>query len=85
MKDLDLSLRCKCLFDLTLLVSTILIIRNLQTIRAFNQNFFKYALEFIWNVSKTKIGEEYGPSIPFNVTPKLSKDHSKFPVTPLSI
>ena len=47
MKDLDLSLRCKCLFDLTLLVSTILIIRNLQTIRAFNQNFFKYALEFI--------------------------------------
>ena len=48
-----------------LLVSAILIIRNLQTIPAFGQNFFEYVLEFIRDVSKTQIGEEYGPWVPF--------------------
>ncbi|KAL1340002.1 hypothetical protein AAHE18_U085500 [Arachis hypogaea] len=36
-----------------LLVSTILV------------NFFEYVLEFIRDVSKTQIGEEYGPWVPF--------------------
>ncbi|KAH9727399.1 ATP synthase subunit a [Citrus sinensis] len=29
------------------------------------QNFFEYVLEFIRDVSKTQIGEEYGPWVPF--------------------
>ncbi|CAN4076681.1 unnamed protein product [Withania somnifera] len=29
------------------------------------QNFFEYVLEFIRDVSKTQIGEEYGPRVPF--------------------
>ncbi|KAL9276801.1 hypothetical protein ACSQ67_025650 [Phaseolus vulgaris] len=37
-----------------------LVIRNLQAIPAFGQNFFEYVLEFIRDVSKTQIGEEYG-------------------------
>ena len=48
-----------------LLVSAILVIRNLQTIPTFGQNFFEYVLEFIRDVSKTQIGEEYGPWVPF--------------------
>jgi len=48
-----------------LLVSAFLVIRNLQTIPAFGQNFFEYVLEFIRDVSKTQIGEEYGPWVPF--------------------
>ncbi|GFP81239.1 ATP synthase subunit a chloroplastic, partial [Phtheirospermum japonicum] len=28
-------------------------------------NFFEYVLEFIRDVSKTQIGEEYGPWVPF--------------------
>jgi len=48
-----------------LLVSAILVILNLQTIPTFGQNLFEYVLEFIRDVSKTYIGEEYGPWIPF--------------------
>ena len=48
-----------------LLVSAILVIRNLQTIPTFGQNLFEYVLEFIRDVSKTQIGEEYGPWVPF--------------------
>ncbi|KAE9607927.1 putative H(+)-transporting two-sector ATPase [Lupinus albus] len=44
-----------------LLVSAILVVRNPQTIPTFGQNFFEYVLEFIRDVSKTQIGEEYGP------------------------
>jgi F0F1-type ATP synthase membrane subunit a len=29
------------------------------------QNFFEYVLEFIRDLSKTQIGEEYGPWVPF--------------------
>ncbi|KAK7236666.1 hypothetical protein RIF29_45380 [Crotalaria pallida] len=48
-----------------LLVSAILVVRNPQTIPTFGQNFFEYVLEFIRDVSKTQIGEEYGPWVPF--------------------
>lgn len=48
-----------------LLVSVILVVRNLQTIPTFSQNFFEYVLEFIRDVSKSQIGEEYGPWVPF--------------------
>ncbi|RYR03498.1 hypothetical protein Ahy_B06g082483 [Arachis hypogaea] len=48
-----------------LLVSAILVVRNPQTIPTFGQNFFEYVLEFIRGVSKTQIGEEYGPWVPF--------------------
>ncbi|KAE9612429.1 ATP synthase subunit a [Lupinus albus] len=44
-----------------LLVSAILVVRNPQTIPTFGQNFFEYVLEFIRDVSKTQITEEYGP------------------------
>ncbi|XLS44836.1 hypothetical protein HN51_001701 [Arachis hypogaea] len=43
----------------------ILVVRNPQTIPTFGQNFFEYVLEFIRDVSKTQIGEEYGPWVPF--------------------
>jgi len=43
-----------------LLISTILVVRNPQTIPTSGQNFFEYVLEFIRDVSKTQIGEEYG-------------------------
>ncbi|CAI8608639.1 unnamed protein product [Vicia faba] len=48
-----------------LLISTILVVRNLQTIPMSGQNFYEYVLEFIRGVSKTKIGEEYGPWVSF--------------------
>ncbi|CAI8602245.1 unnamed protein product [Vicia faba] len=48
-----------------LLISTILVVRNPQTIPTSCQNFFEYVLEFIRDVSKTQIGEEYGPWVPF--------------------
>ncbi|KAL5076764.1 hypothetical protein RYX36_015748 [Vicia faba] len=40
-------------------------VRNPQTIPTSGQNFFEYVLEFIRDVSKTQIGEEYGPWVPF--------------------
>ncbi|CAL5214709.1 unnamed protein product [Lathyrus oleraceus] len=48
-----------------LLISTILVVRNLQTIPTSSQNFFEYVLEFIQDMSKTQIGEECGPWVPF--------------------
>ncbi|CAI8608640.1 unnamed protein product [Vicia faba] len=48
-----------------LLISTILVVRNPQTIPTSAQNFFEYVLEFIRDVSKTQIGEEYGPWVSF--------------------
>jgi len=48
-----------------LLISTILVVRNPQTIPTSGQNFFEYVLEFIRDVSKTQIGEEYGLWVPF--------------------
>ncbi|CAN2059997.1 unnamed protein product [Malus fusca] len=41
--------------------SAIIAVRNPQTIPTDGQNFFEYVLEFIRDVSKTQIGEEYGP------------------------
>ncbi|XLS44839.1 hypothetical protein HN51_001704, partial [Arachis hypogaea] len=49
----------------TRMFSAILVVRNPQTIPTFGQNFFEYVLEFIRDVSKTQIGEEYGPWVPF--------------------
>ncbi|KAL9990560.1 ATP synthase subunit a [Helianthus debilis subsp. tardiflorus] len=43
-----------------LLGSAALAVRNPQTIPTGGQNFFEYVLEFIRDVSKTQIGEEYG-------------------------
>ncbi|KAL5985688.1 hypothetical protein ACLOJK_027674 [Asimina triloba] len=40
-------------------------VRDLQTIPTDGQNFFEYLLEFIRDLSKTQIGEEYGPWVPF--------------------
>ncbi|GJT92026.1 ribosomal protein S2 [Tanacetum coccineum] len=40
-------------------------VQNPQTILTDGQNFFEYVLEFIRDVSKTQIGEEYGPWVPF--------------------
>ncbi|KAF3449772.1 hypothetical protein FNV43_RR05850 [Rhamnella rubrinervis] len=45
--------------------SAIIAVRNPQTIPTDSQNFFEYVLEFIRDVSKTQIGEEYGPWVPF--------------------
>ncbi|CAN2060326.1 unnamed protein product [Malus fusca] len=45
--------------------SAIIAVRNPQTIPTDGQNFFEYVLEFIRDVSKTQIGEEYGPWVPF--------------------
>ncbi|KAI3664320.1 hypothetical protein L1987_88220 [Smallanthus sonchifolius] len=45
--------------------SATLAVRNPQTIPTGGQNFFEYVLEFIRDVSKTQIGEEYGPWVPF--------------------
>ncbi|OAY71027.1 ATP synthase subunit a, chloroplastic, partial [Ananas comosus] len=44
-----------------LLGSVIIAVRNPQTIPTDGQNFFEYVLEFIRDLSKTQIGEEYGP------------------------
>ncbi|GMN33178.1 hypothetical protein TIFTF001_041846, partial [Ficus carica] len=41
--------------------SSIIAVRNPQTIPTDGQNFFEYVLEFIRDVSRTQIGEEYGP------------------------
>nr|AUT83114.1 ATP synthase CFU A subunit [Campanula patula] len=48
-----------------LLVSTALAGQKPQTIPTGIQNLFEYVLEFIRDVSKTQIGEEYGPWVPF--------------------
>ncbi|KAL6496700.1 hypothetical protein OROHE_027385, partial [Orobanche hederae] len=48
-----------------LLGSATIAVRNPQTIPTEGQNFFEYVLEFIQNLSKTQIGEEYGPWVPF--------------------
>ncbi|KAL9293455.1 putative H(+)-transporting two-sector ATPase [Arabidopsis thaliana] len=48
-----------------LLGSAVLAIHNPQTIPTDGQNFFEFVLEFIRNISKTQIGEEYGPWVPF--------------------
>lgn len=48
-----------------LLGSAAIAVRNPQTIPTTGQNFFEYVLEFIRDVSKTQIGEEYGPWVPF--------------------
>nr|YP_009994333.1 ATP synthase CF0 subunit IV [Cuscuta nitida]QNP08430.1 ATP synthase CF0 subunit IV [Cuscuta nitida] len=48
-----------------LLGSTTIAIRNPQIIPTGGQNLFEYILEFIRDVSKTQIGEEYGPWVPF--------------------
>ncbi|XP_060668794.1 ATP synthase subunit a, chloroplastic [Ziziphus jujuba] len=48
-----------------LLGSAIIAVRNPQTIPSDSQNFFDYVLEFIRDVSKTQIAEEYGPAVPF--------------------
>lgn len=48
-----------------LLGSVIIAVRNPQTIPTDGQNFFEYVLEFIQDLSKTQIGEGYGPWVPF--------------------
>ncbi|KAK2988148.1 hypothetical protein RJ640_020630 [Escallonia rubra] len=48
-----------------LLGSAAIAVRNPQIIPTGGQNFFEYVLEFIRDVSKTQIGEEYGPWVPF--------------------
>nr|YP_009969794.1 ATP synthase CF0 subunit IV [Beilschmiedia pergamentacea]QNE86901.1 ATP synthase CF0 subunit IV [Beilschmiedia pergamentacea] len=48
-----------------LLGSATIAVRNPQTIPTDGQNFFEYVLEFIRDLSKTQIGEEYGPWVPF--------------------
>jgi len=48
-----------------LLVSVIIAVRNPQTIPTDGQNFFEYILEFIRDLSKTQIGDEYDPWVPF--------------------
>ncbi|KAI3857429.1 hypothetical protein MKX03_024447 [Papaver bracteatum] len=48
-----------------LLGSAAIDVRNPQTIPTNGQNFFEYVLEFIRDLSKTQIGEEYGPWVPF--------------------
>ncbi|GFP92791.1 ATP synthase subunit a chloroplastic, partial [Phtheirospermum japonicum] len=45
--------------------SATITVRNPQTIPTGGQNFFEYVLEFIRDVSKMQIGEEYGPWVPF--------------------
>ncbi|KAL7250545.1 hypothetical protein ACSBR1_012546 [Camellia fascicularis] len=45
--------------------SATIAVRNPQTVPTGSQNFFEYVLEFIRDVSKTQIGEEYGPWVPF--------------------
>ena len=40
-------------------------VQNPQTVSNATQNFFEYVLEFIRDVSKTHIGEEYSPWVPF--------------------
>ncbi|KAL6312152.1 hypothetical protein AAG906_021961 [Vitis piasezkii] len=50
-----------------LLGSATLAVRNPQTIPTDGQNFFEYVLEFIRDVSKTQIGEEYGALLPWKI------------------
>ncbi|RXH72145.1 hypothetical protein DVH24_033683 [Malus domestica] len=45
--------------------SAIIAVCNPQTIPTDGHNFFEYVLEFIRDVSKTHIGEKYGPWVPF--------------------
>ncbi|CAN6548886.1 unnamed protein product [Malus baccata var. baccata] len=45
--------------------SAIIAVCNPQTIPTDGHNFFEYVLEFIRDVSKTQIGEKYGPWVPF--------------------
>ncbi|KAG0489105.1 hypothetical protein HPP92_007916 [Vanilla planifolia] len=51
--------------ECVILGSAITAVRNQQNIPAGGQNFFEYVLEFIRDLSKTQIGEEYGPWVPF--------------------
>nr|YP_009450045.1 ATPase subunit IV [Burmannia cryptopetala]ANK36242.1 ATPase subunit IV [Burmannia cryptopetala] len=48
-----------------LLGSVIITVWNPKTIPTDGQNFFEYILEFIRDLSKTQMGEEYGPWVPF--------------------
>ncbi|CAH9117285.1 unnamed protein product, partial [Cuscuta epithymum] len=48
-----------------LIGSATLAVRNPQIIPNGGQNLFEYVLEFIRDVSKTQIGEEYTPWVPF--------------------
>ncbi|KAI3865253.1 hypothetical protein MKX03_012843 [Papaver bracteatum] len=48
-----------------LLGSAAIAVRNPQTISTNSHNFFEYVLEFIRDLNKTQIGEEYGPWVPF--------------------
>ncbi|KAH1113900.1 hypothetical protein J1N35_007278 [Gossypium stocksii] len=48
-----------------LLGSAVIAVRNPQTIPIAGQNFFEYVFEFIRDISKTQIGEEYGSWVPF--------------------
>uniref|UniRef100_A0A453I0L5 ATP synthase subunit a, chloroplastic n=1 Tax=Aegilops tauschii subsp. strangulata TaxID=200361 RepID=A0A453I0L5_AEGTS len=51
---------------ITILLGPVVIaVRNTQTIPTDGQNFFECVLEFIRDLSKTRIGEEYGPWVPF--------------------
>ncbi|CAN6676195.1 unnamed protein product [Malus baccata var. baccata] len=45
--------------------SAIIAVCNPQTIPTDGHNLFEYVLEFIRDVSKTHIGEKYGPWVPF--------------------
>ncbi|KAJ8439661.1 hypothetical protein Cgig2_017934 [Carnegiea gigantea] len=45
--------------------SAVIAVRNPQTALTDGQNFFEYILEFVEDVSKTQIGEEYRPWVPF--------------------
>ncbi|RZC75668.1 hypothetical protein C5167_051151 [Papaver somniferum] len=47
-----------------LLGSAAIAVRNPQTIPTNGQNFFEYVLEFIRDLRKTQVGEEYGPRLP---------------------
>ncbi|KAJ8419220.1 hypothetical protein Cgig2_032374 (chloroplast) [Carnegiea gigantea] len=52
----------KGLYDIS--GSAAIAVRNPQTIPTGGQNFFEYVLEFVRDVSKTQIGEEYRPWLP---------------------
>ncbi|KAL7251048.1 hypothetical protein ACSBR1_012970 [Camellia fascicularis] len=47
--------------------STTIAVQNPQTVPTGSQNFFEYVLEFIRDVSKTQIREEYGALLPWKI------------------
>ncbi|KAJ8425424.1 hypothetical protein Cgig2_032224 [Carnegiea gigantea] len=57
-----------------LLGSAATAVRNPQTIPTSGQNFFEYVLEFVRDVSKTQIGEEYRPWLPHGELAALTND-----------